>query len=95
MVCISISGVLHFSELTQSEVEKVLDFIYDGSVSFDSEEHYERFVANAKKLGLHRLPKLVEPLHSADAAGILAALLDRGVDHAAIFLPSLEKLYVS
>ena len=67
VVCISISGVLHFSELTQSEVEKVLNFIYDGSVSFDSEERFNKFVANANTLQLRRLPNL-EPLSAGPSS---------------------------
>ena len=50
-----------FSVVTLAELEKVLEFIYTGSVSFDNIQHFERFVANVKKLGLRRLPNLEEP----------------------------------
>ena len=40
-------GEIKFSDLTLSEVEKVLEFIYDGSVSFDNHHDFEQFIANA------------------------------------------------
>ena len=50
------SGEVKFSELTLSEVEKLLDFLYDGSVSFDTQHSFDHFVANARKLQIRRLP---------------------------------------
>ena len=50
------SGEVKFSELTLSEVEKLLDFLYDGSVSFDTQHSFDQFVANARKLQIRRLP---------------------------------------
>ena len=58
MVCISISGEIKFSELSQSEVEKLLEFIYTGSTSFDTKDDFDQFIDNAKKLQLRRLPDL-------------------------------------
>ena len=55
------TGEVKFSVVTLAELEKVLEFIYTGSVSFDNIQHFERFVANVKKLGLRRLPNLEEP----------------------------------
>ena len=53
---VEIPDWIKFSDLTLSEVEKVLEFIYDGSVSFDNHHDFEQFIANALKLQLRRLP---------------------------------------